>query len=114
MTPATGTSEADNLSGTYRPEILSGGQGNDAIDGSTDVITDFVHSANERDEVDLRVLGLASKPKDARDWIKANVAITEDGDVTVDLGGSLLVFESRGAEEANALFADVIDGLVLI
>jgi Ca2+-binding RTX toxin-like protein len=102
-------------------DIATGGAGSDRfvfrsddLDGSTDVITDFVHSAKERDEIDLRALGLASKPKDARDWIKENVAITEDGDVTVDLGGSLLVFESRGAEEANALFGDVVDGLVLI
>lgn len=102
-------------------DIATGGAGSDRfvfrsvdLDGGSDLITDFTRSGEEQDRLDLRQLELLSDGMSADEWVAAHVHADTDATVTMDLADTSVTFLAREEDDANALFADVVDGLMFV
>ena len=102
-------------------DIATGGSGSDRfvfrsvdLDGGSDIITDFTRAGVEQDQLDLRQLDPLSNGMSADEWVAAHVQAGADGTVTMDLSDTSLIFTARAEDDVDALFADVVDGLMFI
>ena len=102
-------------------DVATGAAGSDRfvfragdIDGGADVITDFTRTGPEQDLLDLRQLDLLSDGTKAEAWLDAHVSLERAGHVAMDLRGTTLTFEARADASGDALFADVIDGIMFV
>jgi Ca2+-binding RTX toxin-like protein len=100
-------------------DVATGGAGDDRfvlrpgdLDGGSDRITDFVRSGPEQDLLDLRQLDLLSAGTSGEAWIEAHVRLAAEGHVAIDLDGTTLTFDARPDGTGDALYAEVIDGIM--
>ncbi len=133
----SGGSDNDTLTGYHGDDTLLGGDGDDTLilgrgydmafggdgddtfvfasrdmDGRSNTIADFSRETGNADAMDLRDLNILDTYTEA-DWLAQFVGQTADGDVTVQLNTTTLLFTAHGETIGGTLYDAVVEGLWL-
>jgi serralysin len=110
----------DKLVGGRGTDVLTGGAGSDTfvfqldhLDGATNTITDFTRDADQSDVIDLREFNLGDTYVDVAAWAAENLSVQANGDVVLDLQGTLVHcdLQTDTAAGRDDLVNDILDGI---